>query len=284
MTDSSLLDAGVEPFVAGDFTTTWAEALRSAPWFVQYAASMALVGLAVAAGFGLERVVPPANLTLVFVLPVVVAATIFGWGPSLAAVVAGVLAFDFFFTEPYFQFTIASPADFWAAILLLVVAAMVSGVSAEMRRRERSAQRTARQASALQALAHVVIAGRPHREIVQAAADALHRIFGGPATIFEESNAGVELVARAGDATVTTADEEAAIGVVALQLPSRGRAYPFEESHFDFWPIRMPSRGVFVLGVDFGKSAEGRPPAPERLVEVVGAYLADPVAKPLRAT
>jgi two-component system sensor histidine kinase KdpD len=283
MSDSSLLDAGVEPFAIGDISTAWAEALRTSPWFVQYAASLILVALAVAAGFGLERAIPPANLTLVFVLPVVVAATIFGWGPSLAAVAAGVLAFDFFFTEPYFQFTIASPTDLWAAILLLVVAALVSGVSAEMRRREVAAQRSARQAGALQALAHVVIEGRPHPEIVQAAANALHQIFGGPATIFEESNAGVDLVARAGRASVTPADEEAAVGVVALQLPSRGRAYPFEDARFDFWPIRMPSRGTFVIGVDFSKATEGRPPSPERFVEVVSGYLAASAVGPLRA-
>jgi hypothetical protein len=58
--------------------------------------------------------------------------------------------------------------------------------------------------------------------------------------------------------------------VVALQLLSRGRAYPFEDAHFDFWPIRMESRGTFVVGVDFSKAMGGRPPAPERFVEVVG--------------
>src|SRR5690242_10330703 len=108
MSDSSLLDAGVRPFAAGDATIAWAESLRSAPWFIQYAIAVALVGLAVAVGFGLQHVITPANLTLVFVLPVVISATSFGWGPSLAAVAVGVLAFDYFFTEPYFQFTIAS--------------------------------------------------------------------------------------------------------------------------------------------------------------------------------
>ena len=54
MSGSSLLDTGAEPFAQSDFTTMWAEALRVAPWFVQYALSMVLVGLAVAAGFGLE--------------------------------------------------------------------------------------------------------------------------------------------------------------------------------------------------------------------------------------
>jgi K+-sensing histidine kinase KdpD len=42
--------------------------------------------------------VPAPGLTLIFVLPVVIAGTAFGLGPSVAAIVASVLAFDFFFT------------------------------------------------------------------------------------------------------------------------------------------------------------------------------------------
>ena len=71
----------------------------------------------------------------IFVLPVVIAATALGWGPSLLAVSTSVLAFDFFFTEPFYSFRIASPSDVWAAALLLVIAAIVSTIAAESRRR-----------------------------------------------------------------------------------------------------------------------------------------------------
>ena len=62
----------------------------------------------------------------------------------------------------------------------------------------------------------------------------------------------MELVAASAGTTITSADEEAALGAVALQLPSRARSYPFEEARFDFWPVQTPSAGTFVLGVDFG--------------------------------
>jgi two-component system sensor histidine kinase KdpD len=270
----SFLDAGLQPFAPADFGDAWTEALRRTPTPLRYAASLVLVAAAVGVGYALERLVTPANLTLIFVLPVVIAATAFGWGPSLAAVVAGALAFDFFFTEPRYQLAIASPTDLWAAILLLVIAPLVSTVAAEARRRAIRAQRAARQAGALQGLAHVVIEGRPRREIFQAAAIALGQIFGAPAAIFQEGKAGVELLASSARATITQADEEAALGDIALQLPSRARSYPFEESHFDFWPLRTASAGTFVIGVDFSQAPDGRPPAPERFVETVGAYLA----------
>jgi putative ABC transport system permease protein len=47
-----------------------------------------LAATVVVLGLGLERLVPPANLALIFVLPVVVAATTFGFGPALGAVAA----------------------------------------------------------------------------------------------------------------------------------------------------------------------------------------------------
>lgn len=274
MTDSYLLDTSGGPFAGVDLSGAWTDALRRAPWVVRYTASLLMVGVAVGLGFWLKPLVTPPNLTLIFVLPVVIAATTLGWGPSLAAVVSGVLAFDFFFTEPYFQFTIASATDFWAAVLLLIVAAIVSAVAAQAQHRAETARRAAQQATALQVLAHTVIEGRPQRETQQAAGLALGQLFGAPSSVFREAAGGVELVATSAGASVTAADEEAALGAVTLQLPLRARSYPFEESHFDFWPVQTSSAGMFVLGVDFSRATDGRPAHPERLVETVGGYLA----------
>jgi two-component system sensor histidine kinase KdpD len=274
MTDSYPLDGAIGPLGGLDLEDAWSEALRRAPIGVRYGVSLLMVGVAVVLGFAVEPLVSPANLTLIFVLPVVIAATMFGWGSALAAVLAGVLAFDFFFTEPYFQFTIASPTDFWAAVLLLVVAALVSAVASQARRRADIARLAAQQATSLQTLAHMIIDGRPQREIVQAAGLVLGQLFGAPASIFRETANGVELISASVGATVSGADEAAALGAVTLHLPQRARSYPFEESRFDFWPVHAPTGGMFVLGVDFGRAVDGRPAHPERLVETVGAYLA----------
>ncbi|HEV2364548.1 MAG TPA: DUF4118 domain-containing protein [Caulobacteraceae bacterium] len=237
-----------------------------------YGISLLLVGAAVVVGYAFESLITPANLTLVFVLPVVISATTFGWGPSIAAVVAGVLAFDFFFTAPRYQLTIASPVDAWAAVLLLVIAAIVSAIASQARRRALEAGRKAQQASALQVLAHLVVAGRPRREIVQGAAIALGQIFDAPAVVFEEQQGSLQLAAGAEGVKANDAEEAAARGALAMGLVARAHAYPNDEARFDYWPIRTPG-GAFVLGVDFTSAEEGRPSAPDRFVEAVGAYL-----------
>ncbi|MDB5479915.1 MAG: hypothetical protein JWO83_968 [Caulobacteraceae bacterium] len=243
------------------------------PAAAQYGASLLFVAVATGCGFILEPLIGAANLTLVFVLPVMAAATSFGWGQSVVATVASVLAFDFFFTEPRYSLVIARPADLWAAGLLLVIAAGVSTIAAESRRRERAARWAAEQAEALQGLAHLVIHSGPTPEILNAAAGALHQIFRAPSVIFIQLAGALRPVASAGGARITPAEEEAARGALESHLRVRADTYPYHKSAFDFWPVEAPGGRACVIGVGFVQAGRSRPAAPERFIEIVAAYL-----------
>lgn len=248
----------------------------------QYGASLLFVAVATGCGFIVEPLMGAANLTLVFVLPVMAAATSFGWGPSLVATVASVLAFDFFFTEPRYSLVIARPADIWAAALLLVIAASVSTVAAESRRRERAARWAAEQAQALQALAHLVIHTAPTPEILSTAATALHQIFRAPSVIFIQLAGALRPLASAGGARITEAEEEAAKGAFESRLHTRADTYPYHKSTFEFWPVETPDGRGCVIGVGFAQAGRDRPAAPERFIEIVAAYLATTLEREAR--
>ena len=48
----------------------------------------------------------------------------------MAVCVAGVsIAFDFIFTEPYYSLTMTNPSEIWAAVLLFVIASIVTSVA-----------------------------------------------------------------------------------------------------------------------------------------------------------
>lgn len=239
----------------------------------RYAAALLLVLVATALAFGLRDFVGAPNLTLLYVLPVVICGAAFGWGPSILAVIAGVLAFDFFFTEPFYSLQIYSPADMAAAGLLVVIAGIVTSVAAVSRRRALQAARATEQATALQGLAHALIESRPPAEILQAAAAALHQIFRAPTVIFTEDGGVLRQAAAAGDPKVGKADEEAALGAMADHIHTRAETYPFDRSEFEFWPVTTPQGRRSVIGLDFTHGAEERPASPERFVEVVAAYL-----------
>ena len=66
---------------------------------VRYLASFALTaadGLAL----GVDSTVKIPNLSLIFVVPVIIAGVSLGLGPSLFSAILGALAFNFFLTEP----------------------------------------------------------------------------------------------------------------------------------------------------------------------------------------
>lgn len=240
----------------------------------RYAVSLALVVVTTILAFVVEHLIAAPNLTLLFVLPVVISATSFGWGPSLLTVAASTIAFDFFFTEPRLSLAIASPSDLWAAALLLVTAGIVSTVAAESRRRAREAQRAAEQAEALQALAHLLITGRPIEEVVEAAAMALNRSFRAPAAILAAEGDGLQPLALAGGARLEGADRDAARTALESNAPTRAGTYPDDAASFDFWPLKAASGRRYALGVDFTRADESRPEAAGRTVELIGAYLA----------
>lgn len=269
--DDGWTSAAASPGVAGDMR---ADGARQLPPLAQYGVALSLVAVATLLAFVADHMVTAPSLTLIFVIPVVVAATSFGWGPSVAAIVASILAFDFFFTRPYFTLRMTEPSEIWAAGLLLVTAAIVSTVAGQSRRRALDARRAADQAQALQALAHAVIEERSQKEIVQAAASALSRIFAAPAAILSETDGRVQTEAVAGGAVISEAESEAAEAALQIRKHVQGETYPNDRSSFDFWPVATPTACRYVLGVDFKRSAFERPTDPGRFIEIVGAYVA----------
>jgi K+-sensing histidine kinase KdpD len=243
------------------------------PPLLQYAVALLAVAAAVVVGFAMQTVVPAANLTLLFVLPVTTVAILFGWGPSLFAAVAGALAFDYFFTEPKYSLTIASPADMWSTGLLLLIGAIVSTLAAQVRRRALEARRAAAQASALQDLAHAVIAAAPRQQLLDGAARTLSVLFDAPAAILARGRGEVDVLAAAGG-HLSAQDRSAAAVALDVHTPTHAGAYPTDRSRFDFWPVSLPNGEVFATGVDFTRAGEGRPEDRQRLVDAVSGYLA----------
>ncbi len=97
----------------------------------------ALALLATAAGLGLALLLQPyaglENADLFLLTSVVGVAVRWGLGPSLAAVVAASLAYNFFFLPPVYTFTIADPTNVAAFLLFTLVAVLVSNLAARAR-------------------------------------------------------------------------------------------------------------------------------------------------------
>lgn len=250
-----------------------AETDGPAPAWLRYVLSLLMVGAATVLAVVVDQAVRIPNLSLVFVLPVVIAAISFGWKPAMSAAAAAVLADNFFLIAPRYTLNVADPANVWALALLLVTAAIASTVAAQSRRRALQGLEAAEQARALQTLARELAGAIDREAIARAAAQALNRLFKAPAVVLIEEGGELSLAARSGDLELTAADEEAARWVAASRLAVRAGVYPAEQARFDLWPVVTPQRRHGVIGVRLDGLADGRPEALDRMVEIVAGYL-----------
>ena len=153
--------ADVEPKLRQDITAaTDADPLfgPAASELVRYLASIAMTAAATVVAVGVDSKVNIPNLSLVFVVPVIVAGVSLGLGPSLCSAVLGALAFNFFLTEPRYSLAVDDPANIWAIGLLFVVGVITSGVAFTSRQRATEAALLRRQAAVLQDYSRDVVA------------------------------------------------------------------------------------------------------------------------------
>lgn len=240
-----------------------------------YSLAILFVAAAAVLAFVAEQLIAPPNLSLIFVAPVVIAAALFGLGPAMAAGVAGVAVFDFFFLSPRYTLRVASAADVWALALLAAIAVVVSTLGAQARGRGRAADRAAEDLRTLQDITRIAATRPPITELAQATAAALQQIFRTPVVIYQRRELALTPLATAGSPVLSAADLAAARWALGSALAAHAQTYPHDASTFDFWPM---GAGL-IVGVDFVSSEEPRPMTAGHMV----ALAATPLAQALRA-
>jgi two-component system sensor histidine kinase KdpD len=156
------------------------------------ALAVAVTSLAV---WTLIPIAPDVSLGVLYTLPVLGVAVVWGLPYAVAVSVASLLTFNFFFLPPVHTFTLANGSDWTALVVYLVTAVVTSELASRARRRAAEAERREREAALLADLAAELLergglggsaAGRievelahsdaPARERLQAAVDALFAI------------------------------------------------------------------------------------------------------------
>ncbi|OWV97217.1 hypothetical protein ATY79_22930 [Rhizobium sp. R693] len=241
------------------------------PAVVGYLASFAMTALATVVAVGVDSSVRIPNVSLVFVVPVIVAAVGFGLGPSLCSALLGALAYNFFLTEPRYTLYVDDPANIYAIALLFIVGLVVSGVAFTSRQRATDVALLRRQAIVLQGYSRDVVAASNLETIVSITAQALAALFQVPVVVMLVAEGEVVSINRVGGLEPQAADFEAARSSLQTGTVTRAGIYPAEASRIDFWPVKTSSQCA-VIGLAF--NPDDRPSAPDTLVDIVGSVLA----------
>jgi K+-sensing histidine kinase KdpD len=239
---------------------------------VRYLASFAMTAVATVVAVGVDSRVTIPNLSLVFVVPVIIAGVSLGLGPSLCSAILGALAFNFFLTEPRYTLAVDDPANIWAIGLLFVVGLIVSGVAFTSRQRATEAALLRRQATVLQSYSRDLVAADNTKAIVSITSQALAALFQVPVVVMLVAGGRVVSLERVGDVEPQKAELEAARSSLATGTVVRSGIYPDLASRFDFWPVETAEGRNAVIGLAF--DPDERPSAPDALVSIVGSILA----------
>jgi hypothetical protein len=179
------------------------------------------------------------NAALVLVIVVLAAAIVGGrWGGATSAVVSA-LCFDFFFTRPYYSFTINSRDDIETTIVLLIVGLAVGELVVRTRRSRQVASASRREVDQVRRVAALGAGGEATGKLIQILQHELVEALGVRGARFERP-------------PFTTALPRLGHGSVTVPAPSNGTPVgPRNEVELPVWGQgREFGRFVLVLPED----------------------------------
>lgn len=162
------------------------------PLWIGVLAGVAAVGLTTLAVYPLREVAAPISLSVVYLLAVLLIASVWGAWLGVATALASALAFNFFHIAPTGRFTIADGEN-WVALAVFLIAAVVASALAESARsRAVEADERRREADLAAEMSRTLLRGDDLRAALPAAAQRL-------ATSLELASADIELQPVDGD-------------------------------------------------------------------------------------
>jgi two-component system, OmpR family, sensor histidine kinase KdpD len=227
--------------------------------------------VATALGKAIDASIVVPNVSLVFVVPVLVAAARHGLVPSLWVAGLSVLSFNFFFLPPLYEFTIADPANAVALVLLMFVAIAASALAARTRSQTEAARREARTTAELYAFSRKIAGVIELYDLLWIVVTHLARLLNAEVVMLMPEDG--RLAPRAAfppDSEFSDADLAAARWSWDADHPTGRGTDTLPGGRWLFVPIRTSRSAVGVIGVLPLKAGHELSAAERRLLEAVG--------------
>jgi Domain of unknown function (DUF4118) len=151
------------------------------------------------------------NAALVLVLPVLAAAIVGGRRGGAASAVIAALCFDFFFTHPYYSFTIDNRDELETTVVLLVVGLVVGELVARVRRSQQLATASRREVNQVRRVAELAAASGPTGRLISIVEHELVELLDARSARFERPPYPTTLL-RLGHGVLTLPADEGSTG------------------------------------------------------------------------
>lgn len=281
---------------AGDFTvlvvggedgdrprTPRAAAPRPEGWrlWLGYAFSLAATAAATALGLLIDQWLPIANISVAYLLAVMVVAMKSGLRAGILASVWSFLAFNFFFTEPRGTFAITDTQNILTVVFFLIAAVTVSNMAARLRAQIQATRESVRRTTNLYDFGRKITAAATLDDVLWAVVHHVAATIHGRSLVLMPGEAGLDIAAgyppedQLDDKSAGAADWAWTHG----KLAGRGSA-TLPAADWLFLPLKTARGPVGVLGVQMMEDADMPSPAQLRLLET----LADQAAVAIERT
>jgi len=226
--------------------------------------------IATAAGAAIDAYIKLPNISLVYVVPVMVAAARHGLVPSLWVSGLAVLSYNFFFLPPLYQFTITDPANVIALFFFMFVAVVASALGTRTRAQAEAARREARTNAELYAFSRKIAGVVDLDDLLWIVVTHLARLMNAEIAILMPDKGMLTLrAAFPPDSEFTETDLAAARWSWDSERPTGRGTDTLPGGRWLFMPIRTSRSGIGVIGVLPKEEAEISSSA-RRLLEAVG--------------
>src|ERR1700754_622083 len=148
---------------------------RRPPLLLGVVAAALGVALTTLLVFALRDVAPVVSLGVVYLVTVLVVASVWGFWLGLATAVASALAFNFFHIPPTGRFTITGGENWVALAVFFIAAAVTSWLTEVARRRAVDAEQRRQEADLSAEMARVLLRGGRLEETLPAVSERLAR-------------------------------------------------------------------------------------------------------------
>jgi two-component system sensor histidine kinase KdpD len=169
---------------AGESRPLASQAMKRSSEWSSYGFGIVGVALSTAVAWLMFPYFSLANLTLVYLLGVVLVAIRYGQGPSVLASVLSVAAFDFFFVPPYLTFAVSDIQYLLTFAVMLVVALTISGLAVRTKQQADLARHQERRTAVLYALSRELATHRGLATLTQLAVKHVREVFDSQAAVF----------------------------------------------------------------------------------------------------
>jgi len=229
------------------------------------ALAVATTGLATVLGWLAEQWIGLDDLSLIFIVAVVVVAARTRMAAAVLTSLLCFLAYTFVFIDPRFTFHVGASQGL-TTVLLFLVAALVSGrLASRLRMQVLALQGANAHTTALQALARRLATAADLDEVAAAARDAFWRTFDAEATVHLDGGTGPDALL----AGMPPRDREAAERAVQSGRPTGRFADPLSASTCWFLPLLDAKAPGGAIGLKFPPATVALTAGQRRLAEAM---------------